>query len=113
VGGVVLFDAEPGLLYRQHAGNQIGANVGVRARMRRLRWMLRGRFRRWNVINLRALAASAHRFTPENRALLEDFARLQRANLFARITILRRMGLYRQGLEGHLSLWLAALLGRI
>ncbi|MFZ1469976.1 MAG: glycosyltransferase [Paracoccaceae bacterium] len=112
-GGVVLFDDEPGLLYRQHEGNQIGANAGVRAKMRRMNWMLRGRFRRWNVINLQALAASAHRFTPENRALLQDFARLQRAGLLGRITILRRMGLYRQGLEGRLSLWLAALLGRV
>jgi len=112
-GGVVLVDAEPGLLYRQHAGNQIGANVGVRAQVRRLRWMLHGRFRRWNVINLRALGASAHRFTPENRALLDDFARLQRAGFWARIALLRRMGLYRQGLEGKLSLWLAVVLGKI
>lgn len=112
-GGRVAFDPEPLLLYRQHCGNQIGANSGVEAKMRRLRWMLRGRFRRWNAINLAALRASAHRFTPENRALLEDFARLQRADLLQRLRILRRLGLYRQGLEGTLSLWLAALLGRM
>ncbi len=112
-GGTVLFDAVPLLLYRQHGGNQIGANTGVEAKIRRLRWMLRGRFRRWNAINLQALRASAHRFPAENRALLEDFARLQRASLIDRLTILRRIGLYRQGLEGTLSLWLAAVLGRI
>ncbi|MFN7225381.1 MAG: glycosyltransferase, partial [Paracoccaceae bacterium] len=43
VGGTVMFDPEPLLLYRQHAGNQIGANSGVEAKIRRLRWMLRGR----------------------------------------------------------------------
>lgn len=112
-GGRVIFDAAPVLLYRQHQGNQIGANSGVEAKVKRLRWMLRGRFRRWNAINLSALRASAHRFTPENRAILEDFARLQRADLFDRLVILRRMGLYRQGLEGTFSLWLAAILGRI
>lgn len=112
-GGTVLFDEAPLLLYRQHGGNQIGANAGVEAKIRRLRWMLRGRFRRWNAINLSALRASAHRFTPENRAILEDFARLQRAGLFDRLAILHRLGLYRQGLEGTLSLWLAALLGRL
>ena len=112
-GGAVLFDEAPLLLYRQHGGNQIGANAGVEAKIRRLRWMLRGRFRRWNAINLSALRASAHRFTPANREVLEDFARLQRANLFDRLAILRRIGLYRQGLEGTLSLWLAALLGRL
>lgn len=112
-GGSVIFDPAPLLLYRQHTGNQIGANAGVNAKIKRLRWMLRGRFRRWNAINLAALRASAHRFTPENRALLEDFARLQRAGLIDRLTLLRRLGLFRQGLEGTLSLWLAAILGRI
>lgn len=112
-GGTVIFDPAPLLLYRQHAGNQIGANSGVEAKLKRLRWMLRGRFRRWNAINLAALRASAHRFTPENRALLDDFARLQRAGLIARLTILRRLGLYRNGLQGMVSLWLAAALGRI
>lgn len=112
-GGAILFDEAPLLLYRQHGGNQIGANRGVRAKMRRMNWMLRGRFRRWNAINLHALAASAHRFTPENRAVLADFYRLQRAGLWERLAILRRVGLYRQGLEGTVSLWLAAILGRI
>lgn len=112
-GGTVIFDPAPLLLYRQHAGNQIGANTGVEAKVKRLRWMLRGRFRRWNAINLAALRASAHRFSMENRALLEDFARLQRAGLIDRLTILRRLGLYRHGLQGTLSLWVAALLGRI
>jgi glycosyltransferase involved in cell wall biosynthesis len=113
VGGVVIFDEAPLLLYRQHSGNQIGANAGIAAKLRRLRWMLDGRFRRWNAINLAALRASAHRFTPENRALIADFALLQRAGLWQRLSILRRLGLYRQGLDGRLSLWLAALLGKI
>lgn len=113
VGGTVIFDEVPLLLYRQHGGNQIGANAGVAAKLRRLRWMLGGRFRRWNAINLAALRASAHLFTPENQAIIADFARLQRAGLLERLTILRRLRLYRQGLEGTLALWLAAVLGRI
>lgn len=113
VGGAVIFDEVPLLLYRQHGGNQIGANAGLSAKLRRMRWMLGGRFRRWNAINLAALRASSHRFTPENRAIIADFARLQRSGLWDRLTILRRLGLYRQGLEGTLALWLAAVLGRI
>lgn len=112
-GGEVIYDEVPLLLYRQHGANQIGANTGFWAKMRRLRWMLRGRFRRWNAINLAALSASAHRLTPENREVLADFARLQRAGLAERIAILRRLGLYRQGLGAMTSLWLAAVLGRI
>lgn len=112
-GGHVIFDPAPLLLYRQHTGNQIGANDGVSAKIKRLRWMLRGRFRRWNAINLAALRASAHRFTPENVEILQDFARLQRAGLVDRISILRRLGLYRQGWVGMMSLWVAAVMGRV
>lgn len=66
VGGTVIFDEVPLLLYRQHGGNQIGANAGVSAKLRRFRWMLAGRFRRWNAINLSASWSSAHRSPPRN-----------------------------------------------
>ena len=112
-GGQVLFDAEPQVLYRQHGANQIGANDGFRARVRRLLALVRGDFRHWNTVNLRALGASLHRLTPENRAVLADFARLQQAGAARRLTGLHRLGLYRQGKGGTASLWLAALIGRI
>ncbi len=112
-GGQVIFDRAPLVLYRQHGGNQIGANAGLPAALRRLGWLLKGRFRRWNAINLRALQASAHRLTPENRAVLGDFALMQRAGLIRRLSILRRLGLFRAGVSGRLSLWMAVLLGRV
>ncbi|PTR12073.1 glycosyltransferase family 2 protein [Cereibacter azotoformans] len=112
-GGRVIFDPVPLLLYRQHGGNLIGANHGLAAKNRRLMMMLSGRFRLWNAINIRALRASAHRFTPENRRLLEEFEALRRAGPLGRLRRLNRIGLYRQGLPGSLSLWLAAVLGRI
>lgn len=112
-GGQVLFDLQPQVLYRQHGANQIGANDGLWAKLRRLQALVRGDFRRWNGINLRALQASAHRLTPENRALVTGFAHLQHGGLGARLAGLHRLGLYRQGVAGRASLWLAALLGRI
>ena len=62
---------------------------------------------------LATLAASAHRLTPENRAILEGFTQMQHAGLIERLRILRQLRLYRQELSGTLPLWLAALLGRI
>lgn len=112
-GGTVIFDRAPLVLYRQHGGNQIGANAGLRAGLRRLGWLLKGRFRRWNAINLRALGASAHRLTPENRAMLRDFGAMQRAGLVRRMALLWRLGLFRSGMSGRLSLWMAVLLGRV
>ena len=112
-GGTVLHDDRPGLLYRQHSGNLIGANDGPAARLRRLRGLLDGTFREWNAINIAALRRSAHRLTPENRNLLEAFAALRTASLPARLLALRRHGLYRQSQAATLSLYLAALLRRL
>ncbi len=112
-GGRIIFDAAPHLLYRQHDGNLIGANRGLRAKMRRLSWLLSGGFRSWNTINIRALEASRDRLTPENRQKLDHFARNRDRSVLVRLMMLRKLGLYRQGVHGSLSLYLAALLGRI
>lgn len=112
-GGIVLHDDEPTLLYRQHADNEIGANDTLRARLFRLRQLLRGDMRRWNDINIAALRESAHRLTPENRALLEAFAELRQQHWARRLWSLRGLKLYRQTPTATCALWLAALLGRL
>ncbi|WP_132951864.1 glycosyltransferase [Rhodovulum bhavnagarense] len=112
-GGTVVHDDEPTLLYRQHPGNQIGANDHLRARLKRIGQLLRGDFREWNRVNIAALRASAHRLTPANRALLDRFAAAHDAPLVSRLRLLSGMGLYRQSRAAQLALWLAALLGRL
>lgn len=112
-GGLVVHDDTPTLLYRQHGVNQIGANDTARARLKRLRQLLRGDFRAWNTVNIAALRASAHRLTPENRALLERFAALRQAPLPMRLLRMSRLGLYRQSRPAQIALWLAAALGRL
>lgn len=112
-GGVVMFDPAPVVLYRQHDSNIIGTNDGLRAKFRRIGWLLRGRSKRWNTINLRALEASGHRLTPENRAVIAGFAAVQRAGVARRLQLFARLGLYRRGVLGNLSLWLGVLLGRV
>lgn len=112
-GGVVISDAEPGLLYRQHDGNLVGANNGPRALLMRLGMMLNGRYSVWNSINIAALSASAHRLTGENRAILHHFACARQSRLPRRLVLLARAGLYRQTPLSQAGFWLAALLGRI
>ncbi|MEZ5715602.1 MAG: glycosyltransferase [Paracoccaceae bacterium] len=112
-GGTVIHDDMPLIYYRQHAENQIGANDTPRAQLKRIMMLLNGRFREWNQINIAALRASSHRLTPENRALLDDFERLRRGGLAARISRFLRLGLYRQSLPGTLALWLSVFLHRL
>lgn len=112
-GGRVIYDPRPTVLYRQHDANLVGANNSIRGSAIRLAALMAGRFSRWNRINIAALRASAHRFTPENRATLEDFAALREAPLVSRLRLLARTGLYRQTWRGDIALWLATLLKRI
>ena len=112
-GAQLVHDDCPTLLYRQHSGNEIGANDGARAKLHRLRQLLAGHYQQWNGVNVAALSASGHRLTPENRALLAGFAAMRQAPLWRRPGALLRLGLYRQSCSGTAALWLAAMLGRL
>lgn len=109
-GALLVHDDSPTLLYRQHAGNEIGANDSRRAQARRAAMLLRGQFRDWNETNIRALLRSHSRLTPENAALLVEFDQLRRKGLIGRLRTLRRLGLYRQTRTSTTALWVSAAL---
>lgn len=112
-GGQVVHDDRPTLLYRQHSGNQIGANDRLRARLRRIYQLLRGDFRDWNAVNITALRACVHYLNAENRSLLERFAAMRKQRLPVRLVTLARLHLYRQSAPATMALWVAAMLGRL
>lgn len=111
VGGAVICDPEPVLYYRQHGRNAVGANRGIMAKGHRLGQVLRGRYAQWNATNRAALAASAHRFTPQARAALAEFTNLADPNLPTRLRALRRLAPQRQTATGTAALWLATAMG--
>lgn len=113
VGGRVLFDPRPSLLYRQHASNAIGAGVGAGALRRRVQRLASGVVRDWHAATCRALGASAHRLTEENRQVLALYRDALKDGPAARIRALRRAGVYRQTRIGSLAFWLGALFGRV
>jgi glycosyltransferase involved in cell wall biosynthesis len=112
-GGVVIFDQTPQILYRQHGGNQIGANRGLSSKLRRLRAMLAGDYQRWNSLNIAALEPNIALLTPESQALLRRFIHQRHAPLMARLSMLRQTGLRRKGWLNQASLWLAAALNKL
>ncbi|MDE9451483.1 glycosyltransferase family 2 protein [Aliiroseovarius sp. Z3] len=113
VGGHLVHDDEPTLLYRQHNGNEIGANDNTKAKLARIGMLLSGHFAEWNRLNARALAASAHLFVPENQLLLEDFRRVLNMRRRKSWRILKRMKLYRQTRASTAALWFALMLRRL
>ena len=113
VNGLVLYDPQPFVQYRQHASNVIGSNSGWGARWRRIKGLFIGRFQTWNDINVGALERIAFRLEPENRAVLERFQRMRDAGFTTRLTGLIGSGIYRQTFLGNVGLFAAALLKKI
>lgn len=70
VGGRVVYDQVPLLLYRQHDDSYRGANQGWKSRVKRLREFTSGDYRQWVRRNLAALKAIEAELTPEARAAI-------------------------------------------
>lgn len=112
-GGKVFYDDYPSLRYRQHANNLVGMNSSWRARLVRIRMAWQGQFRNWNDKNIEALQRLRARLTPENRAILDQFANSRKRWLLPRLFGFKRAGLYRQTLMGNLGLIFFMLLNKI
>jgi len=112
-GGAVHYDPYPSVRYRQHANNLVGANNSWRARLFRMRMLAQGRFKRWNGQNLEALQSLQHLMTPQSRQTLHLFAQARQESVWTRLIALKRSGVRRQTWASHLSLFVAALFGKI
>jgi glycosyltransferase involved in cell wall biosynthesis len=112
-GGLIHYDSEPFVKYRQHGANIVGSNMGWQARKARARELLRGRLQRWNDLNARALASARHLLLPRNQQVLDDFMAARAVSGPRSIGRMRRAGVYRQTMLQDLGLWIAALTGKI
>ncbi len=112
-GGCIIYDSLPCLLYRQHDGNLIGANASWRARLKRLRQLLRGEFRVWSDANVKALDGARHWLTADALDVLTTFDTARNGPIHGRLAALRRVGLYRQTRQGQIALWLAVVLRKL
>lgn len=112
-GGVVHYDTEPLVRYRQHEANQIGANSTWGARIIRLRRLFAGQFYVWTDVNMAALDANRDLLTDDSLAVIDAFRKVREGSVVNRFRQLRRSGVYRQSIYGNLGLYLAVALRRI
>ena len=116
-GGEVVFDDEPYVLYRQHGANVIGANNGIAQKFYRLRKLLNNEFRVWASDNIEALKPIVDDMTAENRRVYEGFVCLHHMRgwhrCFSRLSLFRKLGLYRQRRLEHYGFMLAAFCGKV
>jgi glycosyltransferase involved in cell wall biosynthesis len=111
--GMVHYDAWPSVRYRQHTQNVIGSNMGLAARLRRLRMLGQGRFRHWSDLNVVALTRLRPRMSVENRQIFDLFRKARHCPLLQRARMFAQAGVYRQTLLGNLGLAAAVLLKKI
>jgi glycosyltransferase involved in cell wall biosynthesis len=112
-GGHVYYSPKPLVRYRQHRGNQVGANTSLGARFSRFGRLLKGQFWRWSSENVAGLERNTDLLTEDSRQTLDLFCRARERRLPARLLYLRDSGVYRQTTWGNLGLYLAIIIGRI
>lgn len=112
-GGQVQYDLWPSVRYRIHDANEVGSNVGASNRIRRLRILLEGRFRRWTDENLAALDPLRSAMTSEAKQTLAKFERARQLPGPLSAWAMRGSGVYRQTAIGNFGLLLGAGIKRI
>lgn len=112
-GGSVHYCPYPRIGYRQHDNNLVGQNNTWRARMTRLRHLVRGRFQEWNEKHITGLELCADLLTVDARHVLVHFCDSRRRKLPGRLISLWRSGAYRQTAIGELGLYVACVIGRL
>lgn len=112
-GGRVIYDPQPGLLYRQHGGNLVGSRRGLAARLSRLRQLLQGRLAQWNALNTAALLNVRELLSAENRTTLERFVRARQQCGPMAALALWRSGVWRHSSAEQIILLCASLIRKI
>lgn len=107
VGGAVVYDVRPSVLYRQHQRNAVGLNHGVKAKLSRACQVITLQYQRWNAANLGALQPLLDQMPPQNRAVLDSFSNRQSNGFGQRIMLPKQLGLRRHAPSENLALRLS------
>jgi len=112
-GGAVHYTPRPLVRYRQHAGNVVGQNRSMLARLDRFKRLFSGAFFDWTTANLNGLAINRDLLTPAALASLEQFSNARKGNMIQRVKSLRASGVHRQSRVHTFAMTLAAIFGRL
>lgn len=112
-GGEVMYDTYPGLRYRQHGRNQIGAGNDWKTLVERVKQLLDGRFMRINELNMNALSKIEVMLLPENKICFYQFKAARTQWFIPRFFGLIKSGVFSQTLKGNMKLLMAAVLKKI
>ncbi len=96
IGGRVIFDTQPVILYRQHGANAVGAVPSIVERAAKAARRGPSTFMQMFMAHIEALLCHPD-LTTEAKSLIESLVRLPEASLAGKLGYIARAGLYRQG----------------
>jgi glycosyltransferase involved in cell wall biosynthesis len=106
--GLVHYDPNPHLLYRQHDNNVIGVNTGVFARIRRFKYVCQGQYKNWANQTEAGMENISNHLSPSAIQQLEIFKKIRRnTSAFARVQGCIKSNLKRQTKLGQMSLFVS------
>lgn len=112
-GGTVVFDDRPGLYYRQHSSNYMGAHRSLGGVISRLSMIVDQRYSKWMRSNAQALKSAEHLLTTKNQTLLAKYLGTGASYGIKRAWRLKRLGIHRQTRFGNWLLMVLAVFGRV
>jgi hypothetical protein len=112
-GGIVFYDPQASVLYRQHEGNLVGGNSSWPSRLVRICMLFEGKFRDWNDNHIEILRNQEAKLTPHNNEIFDKFNVARKQRLLPRLVGLKKSGIYRQTFLGNLGLVVAAIFNKI
>lgn len=111
--GLVYFDSEPSVLYRQHTSNLIGNGMKLNRRVNNFISAISGRKAIWNTKNIKFIQEIIPYMNEEAIGVLNDFSSIRNSSLINRILFYRRSGVYHQQLVGSLTTLIYTLTNRM
>lgn len=111
--GLVYFDSEPSVYYRQHTSNLIGNGMNLKRRIRNFSAAISGRKASWNTININFIQELVPRMSKEAICVFNNFSLIRNNNLIKRMIFFRRSGVYHQQLVGSLTTLIYTLMNRM
>ena len=108
-----IFNQRPLILYRQHENNVVGSNVGFFNMLKRIKMGLEGQYQYWHEINKNHLESfKKYNNSKDSQIIVDEFYKIRKMKFF-RVFNLKKQKIYRQTLQGQITLYLAALLFKI
>ena len=109
--GMVFYDTNSYISYRQHEANIVGSNNNIMQVYKRIKLMLNGNFTKWINSNLAHIGNME--LSQGNNRTLKNFYLVGSTNIFIRFKGLIASRVYRQTFFGNITLILSAALKKI